>query len=69
MSSIFAQDYPRLEVILVNDGSLRSEDRVVKELAVRYPSRCLLSRTPAWDARATPALWPAAGALRAAAGR
>ena len=35
--SIFAQDYPRLEVILVNDGSLRQEDRVVKELSVRYP--------------------------------
>jgi glycogen synthase len=35
--SIFTQDYPRLEVILVNDGSLRPEDRVVKELSVRYP--------------------------------
>ena len=39
VDSIFAQTYPNLEVILVNDGSLREEDRVIAELARRYPIR------------------------------
>lgn len=39
--SIFAQDYPRLEVIVVNDGSLWHEDIRLAELASEYPIRVL----------------------------
>ena len=39
--SIFSQDYPRLEVILVNDGSLWPEDIRLAEIASRYPLRVL----------------------------
>ncbi|MGH2779839.1 MAG: glycosyltransferase [Thermoleophilaceae bacterium] len=35
--SAFAQDHSPLEVIVVNDGSMRPEDVVLKELATRYP--------------------------------
>jgi glycogen synthase len=35
--SVFAQTYRELEVIVVNDGSLRAEDAVLDELAGRYP--------------------------------
>jgi glycosyltransferase involved in cell wall biosynthesis len=41
IESIFAQDYPNLEVIVVNDGSLRAEDIKLTELAGRYPIRVL----------------------------
>jgi glycogen synthase len=37
--SVFEQDHPRLEVIVVNDGSFRPEDLVLAELASRYPIR------------------------------
>lgn len=37
LTSILRQRYPNLEVIVVNDGSLRAEDRVLDELASRYP--------------------------------
>jgi glycogen synthase len=39
--SIFDQEHRRLEVIVVNDGSLRSADLVLAELATRYPLRVL----------------------------
>jgi glycogen synthase len=35
--SVFEQSYAPIEVIVVNDGSLRDEDRVLAELAARYP--------------------------------
>ena len=41
VESIFAQDYPSLEVIVVNDGSLWAEDVRLAELASRYPIRVL----------------------------
>jgi glycogen synthase len=41
LRSLFDQDYSRLEVIVVNDGSFREEDRVLAELATRYPIRVL----------------------------
>jgi glycosyltransferase involved in cell wall biosynthesis len=37
LQSIFEQTYTRLEVILVNDGSLREQDRKLAQLANRYP--------------------------------
>jgi hypothetical protein len=39
--SVFEQDYEHLEVIVVNDGSLRSEDRLLTELATSRPIRLL----------------------------
>jgi len=39
LRSIEAQSYPRIETIVVNDGSLREEDRVLERLAERYPIR------------------------------
>ena len=36
LASVFAQTYAELEVIVVNDGSLREEDRVLDDLAERY---------------------------------
>ena len=41
LCSVLAQDYPRLEVLLVNDGSFRPEDEILAELASRYPVRIL----------------------------
>ena len=41
VTSVFAQDHSRLEVILVNDGSLRQEDVVLAKLATRFPIRVL----------------------------
>jgi glycosyltransferase involved in cell wall biosynthesis len=37
VASVFAQTQRGLEVLLVNDGSLREEDVVLAELAARYP--------------------------------
>jgi glycogen synthase len=37
--SVFAQDHERLEVIIVNDGSLRPEDELLAELAAAQPIR------------------------------
>ena len=36
LESIRAQTHPRIEIVLVNDGSLREEDAIVEELADRY---------------------------------
>lgn len=35
--SLFEQTYANIEVIVVNDGSFREEDRVLARLATRYP--------------------------------
>jgi glycosyltransferase involved in cell wall biosynthesis len=37
LASIAAQTHPRIETIVVNDGSLRPEDDILGELAERYP--------------------------------
>jgi glycogen synthase len=39
VQSVVAQTYPRLEILLVNDGSLRPEDAVLDDLAKLYPVR------------------------------
>ncbi len=44
VESVFAQEHRRLEVIVVNDGSLREEDAVLAELATRFPIRVLTQR-------------------------
>jgi glycosyltransferase involved in cell wall biosynthesis len=41
LRSVYGQDHARLEVIVVNDGSLRPEDQVLGKLATRYPIRVL----------------------------
>jgi glycogen synthase len=37
VESVFAQTHEKLEVIVVNDGSLREEDAVLDDLAEQYP--------------------------------
>jgi glycogen synthase len=37
LKSIFDQTYARLEVVVVNDGSLREQDRVLHDLATMFP--------------------------------
>jgi len=39
IESIFDQTYRRLEVIVVNDGSTREQDRILEDLAARRPIR------------------------------
>jgi glycogen synthase len=39
LDSLAAQTYPHLEIVLVNDGSLREEDAVLDELADRHGAR------------------------------
>jgi glycogen synthase len=39
LASLAAQTYDRIEVVLVNDGSLRQQDSVVDELADRYGAK------------------------------
>ena len=41
LASIAAQTYPRIEVLLVNDGSALGADEVIVELAERYGARLL----------------------------
>jgi glycogen synthase len=41
LRSVFAQDHPALEAIVVNDGSLSREDSVLERLAERFPIRVL----------------------------
>jgi glycogen(starch) synthase len=41
LRSVFAQEHRNLEVLVVNDGSFRPEDAILKELATRYPIRVL----------------------------
>jgi hypothetical protein len=41
VASVFAQTYPRIEAIVVNDGSFEPEDVVLAELARRHPLRVL----------------------------
>jgi glycosyltransferase involved in cell wall biosynthesis len=41
IESIFEQEHRRLEVIVVNDGSMRPDDDVLAELAARFPIRVL----------------------------
>jgi glycosyltransferase involved in cell wall biosynthesis len=37
IESLLMQTYPRLEILLVNDGSFEEEDWIVAELAAQYP--------------------------------
>jgi len=41
LSSVFGQDHRPLEVIVVNDGSLREQDTILAELAAALPIRVL----------------------------
>jgi glycogen synthase len=42
--SVFDQDYERIEVVVVNDGSWRPEDAVLEGLTDRFPIRVLAQR-------------------------
>jgi glycogen(starch) synthase len=44
LRSIDAQTYPRIETVVVNDGSLREADLVLERLAGRYPFRLVTQR-------------------------
>ena len=44
VQSVIDQTYPRIEVLLVNDGSLREEDAVLDDLAKLYPIKILTQR-------------------------
>jgi glycogen(starch) synthase len=47
VESILAQTHPRIEIVLVNDGSLRPEDAVLFELAERHPEIKLVTQANA----------------------
>lgn len=42
--SVFEQDYERIEVVVVNDGSWRPEDAILEGLADRFPIRVVAQR-------------------------
>ncbi|MEO8690324.1 MAG: glycosyltransferase [Solirubrobacteraceae bacterium] len=44
LRSISAQTYSNLETLVVNDGSLREQDRMLEEMSERYPIRLLTQR-------------------------
>ena len=69
LRSIFEQDHPRLEVIVVNDGSLRREDVVLAELAGRYPMRVLTKENAGSGRARNFGIAPEPRALRAPARR
>jgi glycogen(starch) synthase len=39
LASVRSQTYPKIEIVLVNDGSLREEDAILEPLAERYECR------------------------------
>ena len=44
LRSIGAQSYPRIETIVVNDGSIRTQDAILERLASAYPFRLVTQR-------------------------
>jgi glycogen synthase len=44
LRSIAAQSYPRIETVVVNDGSMRTQDAILERLADEYPFRLVTQR-------------------------
>jgi glycogen synthase len=44
LRSVAAQTYPRIETVVVNDGSLREQDALLERLAGQYPVRVVTQR-------------------------